>query len=115
MRPVKDYLPVAKEYEAVFRKVLTDLRDNREERPQGHLVPENLNADLPLEELFEMYSAGERAGIFTILNFERPQPDSAILSFEDVAFMSGGGAVLEYLVNKDDSVEYKGPVLIRRS
>ncbi len=115
MIPVQDYLPVAKVNETVFRNVLVDLKANRDKRPMGAYVPEDIKTDLPLEELFEMYSAGQRYGIFTICNFERPQPDSAKLSFKDVATLSGGGAELEYLVKEDNSVEYQGHGIVFRS
>jgi hypothetical protein len=115
MIPVQDYRETVKENEVVFRNVLTDLRDNRAQRPLGSLVPEDLKTDLPLEELFEMYSAGRRYGIFTICNFERPQPDSAKLIFENVTMMSGGGAELEYFVKEDDSVEYQRHGMLFRS
>ena len=109
MMLVKDYRQTASEHEAVFRNVLTDMRDNRRQRPMGCYVPEDLKVDLPLEEFFEMYSAGRRYGVFTICDFQIPQPDKAIISFGDVACLSGGGAELEYLVREDDSVDYQRP------
>jgi hypothetical protein len=115
MIPVRDYRQTATENDAVFRNVLTDLRDNRAQRPMGAYVPEDLKVDLPLEEFFEMYSAGQRRGIFTICDFQMPQPDSAKLSFKDVAIMSGGGAELGYLVKEDKSVEYQGHGIVFRS
>ena len=108
MMHVQDYLQAARENEEVFRNILRDLRDNREERAMGHLVPEELETDLPLEELFGMHSSGNRYGIFTVCDFERPEPNAASLTFENVACMSGGGAELKYAVAEDDSVEYQG-------
>ena len=115
MISIQNYLSVARANETVFRNVLVDLKDNRDKRPMGTYVPEDMKTDLPLEELFEMYSAGQRHGIFTICNFKRSQVNSAKLSFKDVATMSGGGAELEYLVNGDDSVEYQKAGIIFRS
>jgi hypothetical protein len=112
MIPVNDYCQTATENEAVFRNVLTDLRNNRAQRPMGSYVPEDLKTDLPLDKFFEMYSAGQRYGRFTICDFQMPKPDSAKLSFKDVAFMSGGGAELEYLVKEDKSVEYRSHGII---
>ena len=59
---VQDYRKTAEDNEAVFRNILIDLRDNREKYGWGIFVPKDLKIDLPLEEFFEMYSAGERRG-----------------------------------------------------
>ena len=104
---VKDYYQTARENEAVFRNMLKDLRDNRENRPMGIYVPKDLETEAELDGLFEKYSEGHRQGRFTILNFKKPTEDSASISFEDVAILSGGGAELEYKVNEDNSVEYQ--------
>ncbi|MBW2996688.1 hypothetical protein KY332_05320 [Candidatus Woesearchaeota archaeon] len=115
MIPGQDYRQVARENEVVFKNVLRDLRDNRAERPMGMYVPEDLETETELDEIFQKYSEGNRHGRFTICDFERPQPDSAILSFKNVAILSGGGAELEYLVKEDNSVEYKGHGMTFRS
>ncbi|MDD5133446.1 MAG: hypothetical protein PHD81_04410 [Candidatus Nanoarchaeia archaeon] len=115
MIQVRDYRQTAAENEAVFRNVLMDLKNNCAQRPMGIYVPEDLKVDLPIDEFFKIYSAGQRMGIFTICDFQMHQPNSARLSFKDVAFMSGGGAELEYLVKEDKSVEYQGHGIIVRS
>lgn len=107
MIPVKDYSPVMKENEEVFRNILRDLKGNRTKRPMGILVPEDLQTEIPLKEIFNAYSAGNRYGIFTVCDFQR-EKEGALLAFKNVACMSGGGAVLEYIVGDDNSVRYKG-------
>ena len=115
MMKIQDYLKTANENEEIFRNILRDLKDKRIEKPLGDLIPEDLKTDLPLEELFEMYSAGKRYGIFTICNFTIPEKNCAILTFENVALMSGGGAELKYLIKEDNSIEYKGRGMLFRS
>ena len=110
MLGVRDYYKIARENEVVFRNVLRDLRDNRTERPMGTYVPEDLETELNLDEIFQKYSEGQRMGIFTITSFTRPEKSKATIGFQDIAFLSGGGAELEYLIKKDNSVEYQKPV-----
>ena len=81
----------------------------------GFYVPQDLETELSLEEMFGEYSAGERHGRFTICNFTKPSKGFATISFEDVATLSGGGAELEYFFKSDGSVKYVGPVLTFRS
>jgi len=107
MFSVQDYYQTARENEEVFRNILRDLRDNKQERPMGYYVPRNLETEAPLEDLFRRYSKGIRRGIFTVCNFTMPDKDSATIMFEDIAFLSGGGAELEYLVKEDNSVEFQ--------
>ena len=109
MLPVQNYYQVARENEAVFRNVLRDLRDNKTKRPMGHFIPEDLNPEATLDELFQKYSEGQRYGRFTIITFTRPKIEAATIGFQDIAMLSGGGATLEYLVREDDSVEYQRP------
>lgn len=108
MAPLHDYRKAARENEAVFRNVLRDMRNHREERPMGKYIPEDLETEAPLDEIFAKYSEGNRHGRFTIGNFVRPAKDSAKISFRDIATLSGGGGELEYRVMEDDSVEFKG-------
>jgi len=115
---IKDYYQTAKENEEVFRNVLRDLRENRIKRPLGEYVPEDLETDLSLDEIFAKYSKRSPKlanivslmGGFTITNFTRPNKSKATIRFQNIAPLSGGGAELEYLVKKDDSVQYKKPV-----
>jgi hypothetical protein len=106
MRIVRDYLNTAKENEAVFRSILRDLKNNRKTRPMGMYVPESLQTEAPLEEIFRLYSEGRRYGIFSICDFgiERVGNETfAIISFQDVACLSGGGATLRYAVNNKEA------------
>jgi hypothetical protein len=103
---VQDYFQTARENEGVFRNLLKDLRDNRGERPMGGYVPADLQIDATLDELFKMYSEGNRDGRFTITSFSMPEKTRAIIEFEDIAVLSGGAAGLEYSVNADNSVKY---------
>lgn len=104
---LEDYYQTAKENESVFRNILRDLKSCRKERPMGTYIPEDLDTEANLEEIFKKYSEGNRYGRFTILNFLRPNRNLAVISFEDIAFLSGAGAELEYLIRQDDSIEYK--------
>lgn len=111
MYPVQNYLEIAKKNEAIFRSILRDLRDNHSQRPGGLYVPEDLETEAPLESIFEKYSYGHRFGIFTITDFTvttTALEKKALIAFEDVAVLSGGGARLKYKVSAD-SVEYHEP------
>jgi len=107
---VRDYYQVARENEDVFRNVLRDLRDHRTERPMGSYVPQDLETEANIDEIFRKYSEGMRTGRFTIMNFTRPDKTKATISFQNIAILSGGGAELCYLVKEDDSVQYKEPI-----
>ncbi len=110
-----DYFETARENEDVFRNILRDLRDNKAKRPMGLYIPKNLEIEGNLEDIFQRYSKGERYGIFTITSFKMPTRDTAFIEFQDIATLSGGGAELEYLVNQDNSVEYKKPGTVMMS
>ncbi|MCX6815876.1 MAG: hypothetical protein NT120_03420 [Candidatus Aenigmarchaeota archaeon] len=112
---VQNYLQTARENEEVFRNVLRDLRGNIAKMPMGMYVPENLETEAPLDEIFKTYSQGMRHGIFTICNFTKPDKTTATIQFQDVAITSGGGAELEYEVNEDNSVEYQSYLHVFRS
>ncbi|HLC19280.1 MAG TPA: hypothetical protein VJK72_00025 [Candidatus Nanoarchaeia archaeon] len=112
---VLDYYQTAREHEKVFRNVLRDLRENRETRPMGDCIPEDLETEASLDEIFNKYSKGERMGKFTITSFSRPEKTKATVKFKDVMGLSGGGAELEYLVSDDDIVTYHQPISVRLS
>ena len=105
-------LRFARENEKVFRNVLRDLRDNRDNRPQGRSIPEDLNPEGPLED---------------ILYDDTKRPNTGRFSIRDVTMMteinclwiewriypnpksgSGVGAQYHYRINPDNSVEYAG-------
>ena len=105
----QDYFETARENEVVFRHILRDLRDHRDERPMGAYGPEDLDTEASLDEIFQKYSQGNRYGKFTITNFSRLK-ETVTISFQDIASLSGGGAELEYIVSEDSSVKYQKPV-----
>lgn len=110
MFPVQNYLPVARVNEAVFRNILRDLRDKK--RP---LVPEDLETEAPIEEIFQRYSQREGFG-FTVTNFSTYWLGwRAAIAYQNVAPLSGGGTKLKYSVGKDDSVKYLKSVTTFRS
>ena len=100
-----NYLGAALSNEEIFRNILHDLKNNRESRPMGCHIPEDLDTDSPIDQLFEKYSQGHRYGIFTITNFT-VSGNKAIIGFKNVATLSGGGAILEYSVVDEVNVEY---------
>lgn len=112
---IDKYFDTARKHEAVFRNVLRDLKNNRNQRPMGIYVPEDLETEADLEVIFEKYSHGVRYGRFTITNFQVDLiQKTIIIEFSDVACLSGGGAGLRYLI-KGDSVEYQEPEYIMMS
>lgn len=116
MIPIKNYCKTAIENEDIFKDILRDLRYHREERPLGNLVPTDLQTELPINEIFEMYSSRKslvRLGKFTICDFVVPQPDTAKIIFKNFSGgLTGGAAQLEYLVRSGKSVEYKNGEII---
>lgn len=92
-----DYATVAQAHEEVFRAVLRDLKMNRDKRPMGYYVPEDLETETTLDKIIRKYSTGDRYGIFTIVNFAVDN-GNAIIDFQDIACMSGGGATLVYKI-----------------
>lgn len=115
MFQVQDYYKTARENEAVFRNILRDMRDNREERPYGEYIPPDIETDAPLEQIFEKHSAGDRTAKFTISDFVRAAEDTAIITWENISSLSGAGAELIYFVRSDNSVEYDEPGITFRS
>jgi len=102
-----DYLSVAKQYEEVFRNVLRDLRLNGRPKLPAYSIPEVLGTEATLDDIFMKYSTGNRNGLFTICDFTRPAEDAAHIFIKNTAPLSGGGAELRYLVEKDNSVVFK--------
>lgn len=109
---VKDYRATAAGNKEILKAVLADMKLNKQSREKGELIPNELDSDVSVEELFARYSEGTRHGAFTILNFNRPDKKTAIISFQNVASLSGGGAELVYDVHEDGTVTYKGPGMI---
>jgi hypothetical protein len=95
-----DYYEVARKNEGIFRNILEDLKNNKSKRPMGLYIPEDLKTNLPIEDIFKIYSEGNRMGQFTIGDFSVYENMSkASISFYDIAILSGGGADLEYIVS----------------
>lgn len=108
-----DYLSVAKANETMFRNILRDLKANRRNRPGGRYVPQDLETEAPLDEIFAKYSLGKRYGIFTICDFE-VSDEIAVIHFQDIAILSGGGASLVYSISGDEA-QYLRPELVMMS
>lgn len=106
MFTVNDYRPIATQYEEVFRNILQDMKDNREQRPMGRLIPENLPIEESIDKLFETFSTDNRYGIFTILDFQMPTSKKAIIIWKNAAPLSGAGATYNYSVREDNSVQF---------
>ncbi|MDO8408156.1 MAG: hypothetical protein Q7S95_02890 [bacterium] len=99
------YFEAARTHEAIFRNVLRDMKTNKQKRPMGIFIPEDLDTESSLEAIFEKYSKGERYGTFTISDFAI-EGDVASIQFQDIATLSGGGAGLVYNVF-GDTVTYQ--------
>ena len=102
----KNYFQEARENEEIFRNILMDVKTNRGTLPRGEYIPQEIDIEMELEDIFKTYSdpMGYRAGRFTIFNFSRPNGEEAIFSF---GALLKGGAELEYLVKQDNSVEFR--------
>lgn len=108
MSQIMKYLQIAVENEEVFRNILRDLKNNKGKRPMGVFIPDDLDTEAHLNEIFRKYSEGDRTGIFTIIDF-KIKGATAIIGFKDVAILSGGGASLKYKVNENKTVTYLEP------
>src|SRR2546429_2933971 len=90
MKARRDYLDDARKKESIFRAILRDLKEHREKRLLGSLIPNDFDSALSLEIMFEKYSSEDRNGKFTILDF-RSNREDAILSFQKIDYASGMG------------------------
>ncbi|MBI4918675.1 hypothetical protein HY837_02005 [archaeon] len=104
-----EYFKTAKENELVFRGVLEDMKRNSNSlfsmRPGKFCIPRDLDTTSSLEDLFKKYSEGNRYGKFTITDFT-VKDNEAVISFRDVAALSGGGSAWVY--ETKEGVKYKG-------
>ena len=105
---VRDYQETAAANKEVLLAILEDMKRNRQGREMGRLIPETLDTTLNIEDFFNKYSAGPRRGLFTVLSFQRPDAKTAVISFQDVSCLSGGGANLVYEVAEDETIKYRG-------
>lgn len=131
----RDYLHDAQTNETIFKWILKDLKDNRNQRPMWGYIPEDLDTTSDIPTLYQKYSTWARHGIFTILDFALSPKDSswikqkifsvlniktspkqiAEITFQNVAFMSWGWVVLKYEAHADKSIKYIWHGMIRRS
>jgi len=98
MFPTLNYLDVARLHEQVFRNILRDLKQHRARRSGGAFIPDDLDPELPLDDFFARYTAGDRYGRFTIVDFA-VSDRNATITFQHMACFSGGGAELTYTVH----------------
>jgi hypothetical protein len=102
----KNYSQAAQEHEVIFRNILKDMKKNQSNRPAAGYIPKDFDIELPIEDFYKKYSAGNRYGIFSITNFGVSNEGMAGIAFGDVACMSGGGASWMYTVAEDKTVTY---------
>lgn len=114
MLTISNYLSIAIENEIIFKNILRDMRNHRELRPMGIFIPHDLDSESSINEIFQKYSTGRRHGKFTICNFIINN-GIAILSYRDVAPLSGGGSVYKYKVNDDKTVTFLKPMMTMMS
>ncbi len=100
-----DFFQTAVANENVFRNILKDLKENKDCRPMGSSIPDDLDTDSSIAELHKKYSEGNRRGIFTIFDFSI-RNNIVTFGFDNIGPLSGGGAILLYKINQDNSVEY---------
>ncbi|MEK6892672.1 MAG: hypothetical protein AABX07_00545 [Nanoarchaeota archaeon] len=100
----RDYLKDASKYESIFRAILRDFISRAR---HNKIIPEEIDVESNLEELFRTYSSGERNGLFSILDFQVFN-DRAIIAFENIDYHSKGGSGVEirHRIKSPDSVEY---------
>ena len=109
--PVINYFDVAKQHEIVFRGILNDLEGYRLHRPRGEFIPVRLDTHSPIEHIYELYSTGDREGKFTICAFELVSPAVAQFVFKTCSEKRGGGALLEYFLDKSVNPQYRGSLM----
>ncbi len=111
MWSARDYTDDARKHEQVFRNILSLL----EAESRG------IKPDTPLEEIFQRYSAGERHGKWTILDFRvgpfenmwtRLSESEALFASEDIASLSGSGRVDKYDIKPDGSVKLNSNITV---
>lgn len=138
MKILNNYLPVAKEHEAIFRNVLRDIKNRWD---WGYKRSVGLNTNAPLEKIFNKHSTGNRHGKWTLLGFVMgPQcisgykvldrrgrvtqvlspdwflePGQLLISHEDIATLSGQGQTDLYEINEDGTVRFVRHIEIWRS
>jgi len=105
---VQAYFSTALKNEDIFKKILRDLKDNFQNRPRGAIIPKNLNLSLPVSQIIEKYSTGERSGKFTITNFQKTHDKKFTISFQNIDYSrrGGTGAELRYAINHRQ-IEYE--------
>ena len=92
---ISNFLPIAKKHEAVFRNILRDMKQHREEIPRGLYIPRDLDSESSVENIVDKYLNGR----FVIYDFAMPENTKATILFGEEGILSGGGAQLEYFVD----------------
>ncbi len=112
----QEYLDCAVKNEIVFRAILSDLKNNRSSRFRGNLIPEDLDIECSISEIYKKYSSPELAGKFTISYFKIREDSKAVIAFDNIGNLEkfsnekGKGIELRYNVKKDNSVEYEADI-----
>jgi len=122
---IPQYFECARANEDIFREILRDIKKG------VGIVPKDFDPEEDLDKILKKYSLldqSERHGRFTIFDFrigpyEYPSYESlssliselsiseAMIGFEDVAFLSGSGALLKYAIQEDRSVKFKETIM----
>lgn len=84
----KDWYRTAVENEDAFRAIYSKYRDD--------LEPSDT-----IQDVYHMFSAGDRYGIWTILDFVRNEDGTFIFSEEDIATLSGSGSDRVWKINEN--------------
>lgn len=80
-------------------------------------IPEKIETEAPLYEIYKIYSKGERYGKFSITNFRVEQAENkrfAFISFENLTRLHGGGATLRYEVKNGEVAYLKSDLEIEK-
>lgn len=105
-----NFFATAKEHEAVLRGILVHLK------ARFGFFPQDLDLDMPIEELLDLCDPRDAYGRFAISAFQvGPQEgsvwqiadDEALIQFGDFAALSGVGGTVIYKVAPDQSIAYK--------
>ncbi|MFA5173689.1 MAG: hypothetical protein WC438_00745 [Candidatus Pacearchaeota archaeon] len=108
------YLETAIRHENIFRNILGDLKQNRNERNLGEHIPQDLKTDSNIEKIFHRYTLGDRTNKFTIEDFQ-VLDQSARITYSFLESMKihekednlYNATTLEYSLFPSESVEFK--------
>ncbi|MEI6850231.1 MAG: hypothetical protein WCK29_04285 [archaeon] len=107
---LENYFETAQKNEEIFRNILRDLSTKEYLRPQGGIVPIDLNPEEELAEIYLKYSSPAIFNQFTILYFKIDERGRALIAFDDIGDIEkssgGSGVELAYKINENKSVEF---------